>query len=405
MRFIISFLVRSCGLGAGFILSILLARTYDKEVVGGFFLFVQLVTLCAMVMRYGSDNSLLKLSQYFSREDKVSVLKLSSQYALRIIIPFLVFLPLINYFWFGNNIEFVLLIIACLLPYSFIQFSGEYLKGIGNQNNGIILQVVLIPVLMLFLVSFFPNRPEILYTICVLICFIASALGWRNYKEPKVFTRGNLLEEYQKGLSAYFYVSVLNVVIATMDTIMIAIVSTADSVAEYNIANKVALISSVVLVVVNGLIGPIFSSLWNEGKQEELVKKFTSITGYMMLIAVAIFTLAVGFGREFLIAFFGSDYESSYTLLVVLSFAQAVVLATGPVAFLLMMTGHTQYHRRSLNIAIACNVTLNLILIPLYGAIGAAWATSISLILKNIYSLAMANRIFKMTDLIFGKVR
>ena len=94
-----------------------------------------------------------------------------------------------------------------------------------------------------------------------------------------------------------------------------------------------------------------------------------------------------------LVLVFGDTYISSYNLLIILAVSQSIVLATGPVAYLLMMTDNSSSHRKSLHMAVGINIFLNLILIPSYGITGAAIATGLSLVFKNIYSCIVALKI------------
>ncbi len=75
-------------------------------------------------------------------------------------------------------------------------------------------------------------------------------------------------------------------------------------------------------------------------------------------------------------------------MLVVLSVAQFINCITGGVGFTLSMTGK-QYLEMYNSIAmVLINIVLNYFLIPEYGAMGAAIATSISIIAINLVRLA-----------------
>ncbi|HOO47262.1 MAG TPA: polysaccharide biosynthesis C-terminal domain-containing protein, partial [Deltaproteobacteria bacterium] len=74
-------------------------------------------------------------------------------------------------------------------------------------------------------------------------------------------------------------------------------------------------------------------------------------------------------------------------VLIILALGQFVVLATGPVAALLMMTGYEKFHRNTTALSAALNVVLNFTLIPRYGGEGAAFATAVSLSVKNVLAV------------------
>ena len=78
--------------------------------------------------------------------------------------------------------------------------------------------------------------------------------------------------------------------------------------------------------------------------------------------------------------------------LVILAAGQAVNVFTGPVGYLLMMTGRESLMRNTIMGSTLLNVALNAALIPSLGAIGAAVATATSLAVMNICSAVLVRR-------------
>jgi O-antigen/teichoic acid export membrane protein len=83
----------------------------------------------------------------------------------------------------------------------------------------------------------------------------------------------------------------------------------------------------------------------------------------------------------YLLSFFGSDYTLAKNSLIILASSQLFNSISGPSAIFLNMTGRQKSLNIILIIALLINVTLNVILIPILGMIGAALSTAISLIL------------------------
>ncbi|WP_299685986.1 polysaccharide biosynthesis C-terminal domain-containing protein [uncultured Vibrio sp.] len=393
MRYFLVFALRFSGLALGFILSIVLAQNYTKFELGQYFIFIHLVAMGSILIRFGSDNALLKLSQYFSVSQKYIALRISSIIAIKVYVA--IFMLLSAGYLLGEiDGRVAVLISITLLPFSFINYSSEYLKGNDNQNKGVLLQTVLIPLITMMLVLIYSFDLIYIYSSSILICFVISMLLFSTKGQEKHYS-SEVITDYRSCLQPFFIVAVLNSIIATMDSFMIGIFSSLEEVATYNIANKVAMISSVFLVIANGIIGPIFSNLWQENKIARINDIFVKVTIAMAIVAVFIFLFFFYFGEILLIYIYGPEYTGSYKLLVILSFSQAIMLSTGPVAYLLMMTGSSNIHRKSLMISVVINIALNCLLIPHFGAVGAALATAISITIKNIYSLVLANNKFK----------
>jgi len=78
---------------------------------------------------------------------------------------------------------------------------------------------------------------------------------------------------------------------------------------------------------------------------------------------------------------------AAYSAVVVLVLAHLLFLAAGPVGVTLEMPGYQDFAAKVLIIAALVNVALNAALIPLFGMLGAAYATGASLVLLNALSL------------------
>ena len=91
-------------------------------------------------------------------------------------------------------------------------------------------------------------------------------------------------------------------------------------------------------------------------------------------------------GSEWLLAtLFGHEFGRAYWPLLLLAVGQLVNAWFGPTGMLLNMTGHEREVTRAVTVAAGMNVVLNLLLIPPFGVVGAAIATSASLVFWNIW--------------------
>jgi O-antigen/teichoic acid export membrane protein len=397
MNFLSVFAFRGTSLLISLLLNVILARLFLKDEIGIYFFFLQILTVSSLLLRYGSDNSLLKCSQRFSQETKVKAFIYSLKKSLIIFFigTFSVFLYV---YFFGvskqYNKEFSLFyIFVFVFPYAFIFYVGEYLKGINKQNESILLQVFITPFIMIIGVYLLHLALIISFTISVIISFLFALYFYKSNHHPKNITNNSLVE-YKINLRPFFYVSILNVIISTLDTILIGLLVDMSSVSGYMLASKLVALSSIFLVVVNGIVGPVFSRLWHEYNMENIRAYYWKVTKWLFAISIFLLVCFITFGEWGLVFLYGEPYRSSYSTLIILAVGQSVVLSTGPVAYLLMMTGETRYHLSSLYMAVILNVILNLLLVPLYGVFGAAISTATSLAIKNVYSFSIANKKF-----------
>jgi len=82
---------------------------------------------------------------------------------------------------------------------------------------------------------------------------------------------------------------------------------------------------------------------------------------------------------------FGTQFTSGGNILTVLSIGQFVNVAMGSVGYLLVMSGNETLMRNSTIVAALINIVLHIILVPLAGVLGAAIASTLSLIMMNVF--------------------
>jgi O-antigen/teichoic acid export membrane protein len=86
---------------------------------------------------------------------------------------------------------------------------------------------------------------------------------------------------------------------------------------------------------------------------------------------------------------FGSIFVQGHTALAILAAGCVVSNAAGLAAVMLVMTGHERDAALSIGTSIVLNLILNTALIPLWSVDGAATATSISMMVRNILMVVL----------------
>ena len=170
------------------------------------------------------------------------------------------------------------------------------------------------------------------------------------------------------------------------DTLIIGVYEDESEIGVYNVAIKLAMISGIVLGALNSIVAPKISEAFNNGKKDEfvlIVKQSTKIIFYSSF-PILIFLIAF---PEFLLSLFGSEFLIGKSALYVLIIGQIVNAFSGSVGVIMQMTGKEKLFQNILILALLTNVVLNFLLVPIYGIIGAAIASSVSLVLWNLISV------------------
>lgn len=93
------------------------------------------------------------------------------------------------------------------------------------------------------------------------------------------------------------------------------------------------------------------------------------------------------------LAGFGEGFTDAYPLMFILSAGILAKAATGPADIILNMLGHHRASALSIGLAAVICITLNLILIPLWGVTGAAIAVGTATTSASVFNWIAARRL------------
>lgn len=189
----------------------------------------------------------------------------------------------------------------------------------------------------------------------------------------------------------------LYVVNTQTDILMLGTLSSARETGIYKVASQGGNLVAVALAATNIFISPRVAILFSEQNLPFLQRILTTTTQGMFIAATAIAAVLCITGSWLLTHLFGYQYVAAYPALVILVAGQLVNVAMGSVDVVLNMTGHERETLFVTAIAAALNITLNLLLIPAFGSVGAATATAITMASWNI---AMVYRLWRTTGLL-----
>ena len=204
-----------------------------------------------------------------------------------------------------------------------------------------------------------------------------------NYKENKT-TKDFIIDSYP-----IFVSSVIFIVLGWSDRIILGVFSTEENVALFDISVKIALSIGFVLEAFNSILAPKISKLYHQKKITELRQTIQFSTKIISAASLTLFFVIIIFGELLLNLF---DLNDGYSVLIILSAGQIINCFCGSVGLLLQMTGNQKFYRKIMVFALFLNLTLNVILVRLFGVIGVAYATSLSLIFWNVLGVIIVKR-------------
>lgn len=187
------------------------------------------------------------------------------------------------------------------------------------------------------------------------------------------------------------------------DLVILSMYESPAEIGKYFAAAKTMALVMFVHYAVGSAIAHKFSALNARGDREQLkafVKDAVHWTFWPSLVA-ACGILLVG---KPLLWLFSADFTSAYPVMFILVLGFLVRASMGPAEFLLNMLGEQTLCAAVLVVTAALNIALNFVLIPRFGIIGAAAATSIALTVAAVLNYLVARRRLDLEISIFNNL-
>jgi len=163
-------------------------------------------------------------------------------------------------------------------------------------------------------------------------------------------------------------------------------------VGTYAAVGRVSQVLLLFLTSVNLLFSPFAADLHARGQRERLDSLFKSATRWALAATVPT-VIVLWVAAADVLAAFGPRYAAGETALRILLAGQLVNVATGSVAFVLIMVGRTGLDLLDNTVAVAVLVALAAPLSSAYGIEGAAIASAITLAGVNLLRLVQVARV------------
>lgn len=395
------------GTALAFGFSVLLARMLGAQGAGTYFLALTLVTIASVFGRVGLDNSLLRFTAAnASIGDWKSVKGVYSKGIVFAVVASSAAALLLFTLspWLAHRIFHKSELLTPLrwlslavVPVSILMLHSQLLKGLKRIRDSHLVESVSVPVICLVAFVMFGSAHGVLGAVWsyVTASVTAAVLGiwlWRHATRAHRHIIGEFdTRDILKSSLPLFWVASMNLVLMWTTTLLLGVWGSSSDVGIFNVASRTARLTSLILVAVNSIVAPKFAELYNKGEIEtlsELAQNSLKLTTFLASSLLILFLLV----PSWIMQVFGPQFVGGAVVLVILAVGQFVNVSTGPVGFLLMMSGNEKAVRNNITVAAALNFVLNVFLIPQHGIIGAAVATSLALATMNILHVFSVKR-------------
>ena len=370
-------------------LNVFLARHLGTDQFGTWSYFYSLLSIVMLLSYFGINGAARKYVAQFNNTDKLgsilkSSLKIRVSYSILFALIFLSIHRAVASILSRPDFELLFVVAVPLIIFSgLVDFFKHVFEGLHRLKYAFVVIFfehglkLIITIITLFFVN---GIVAVIYSFNLAL-FITSIIGfyfyyYHFYKNNRADKKSIDLDILKYSLPLFF-ISIGFAVAVELDVLMIGIFSVDSEVGIYAVAKQIIVkLPHLALAIALGVM-PVFAKL-NTSNKEELKLLFNKL----ILINTAIFgslgLLILTTSWFFIPLIFGEEYQQSVLPLMVLVFY--LILFSYSIFFSSLLDYQGKATKRAVNliITIVLNILLNIILIPRYGATGAAIGTSVS---------------------------
>ena len=194
-----------------------------------------------------------------------------------------------------------------------------------------------------------------------------------------------------------FLTNVFWIVLLAFSTILLGLMTSPDEVAAFQAVQPPARLNYLAMAIFSILFMPTVARLFARERFEELREAYMATTLWIVILTFPVLALTTVFAPVFVPAFFGEAYESSTAILVLMAAGYYLHTSSGPNSSTLKVFRRLRYTVVIDLAALLGGIVLNLVLIPVDGARGAATAFLLALIGRNVPYLWALRRVAGIT--------
>ena len=293
-----------------------------------------------------------------------------------------------------------LLIAALILPPQTMAFAiGFALIGLNRGVSAQIVQSALPPLLSLAALLAGVHRLDALltvyagsYALCCCLGLGLIALDWRGAlaERPDGTMPVEPLPTLWTTARPFLVIELVQTTLLSLPVLVLGAFADAVAVSAFSIVSRITMMINTILVSVAMIAAPAFAQHHRRQEYARLrqVDRQTRLLALAVCLPIAAVMLLL---PGTLLSFLGREYMAASTALVVLALGQIVNILLPTEDMMLAMTGHGDTLRRlNLQQLVVCCV-LCAVLVPAFGLIGAAIASTVCLVQGRV-SFALAVR-------------
>lgn len=392
---------------------LLLARMLNSEEFGTFALAFSITNIALLFGCFGIEGGMVKyIALYTGNNDKARLVGTIVSGGLIVGVSCLVTMVfflgftsmLVDRIYSAPNLKSILYIMTASVPFGvFTIFFLSVTQGFKRMEYRVVIEKVAVPFLKIVgVAAFFAilGRGVIQATYAILIASIIGAVlsffsvlhlrpNFAHNQRPALIVRD------LAGFSCYLMIAdVTGRLWQDLPTLFLG--SQIDSIQAgvYFLVMKIAGILTVFMTVFSPIFTPIMAGLYGQQDFMQFEKLLKTVTrwGYMFSLPATMMLLI--FSEE-LLRLINPAYVTGSAILRIVIFMQLINVATGPLGWVLVMSGHPRLHLLNSVSSLALSLVLAFFLIPRYGIMGATLTSFLGMVFYTLLCLVEVYKILR----------
>lgn len=399
--------IQIIGILARLLTSIIIGRSIGAAGLGEINLVNQVITVVMVFSMFGMDHVIVKKTAIGFAKDDFKLIgntlftALKTNILIAIILTFLgvIFSGFISQIFKNPQLNTPLIIVfLVIVPQTIGNVFSSSINGYKKVWQSRLFKDFLTSLIVFLGVCFywfFKKNINIysiisLYAIARFITFISVTFYWKSLYKP-IFLKSSFDSSMVKMAIPLFFVSATTLLSSSIDVLMLGWLSGSVKVGLYTVSARLVLFVAFFLQITNSAISPKIATFFFNKNFKDMSIMVRRVTFWLIMIGMFSTLFFIVFGNSIL-GFWGDDFKTAYTCLIILCVGQFINISTGCSGVLLIMCGHEKVFSYISSSFLVLNIVLNYFLILSYQEIGAALATTIAIVGENITRVIIAKQ-------------
>ncbi|MBA2857940.1 O-antigen/teichoic acid export membrane protein [Methanococcus maripaludis] len=405
----------------GYFVRILYANSLTKVEVGLFYAIFDLVGMIAIFRSLGLNNAVIYFIPKFLVQKRLDLVKstlslvLIIQTLMALLMAFVIYLasPIIINDYINSQSQFghigIVFTIYMLMVFGYYIFDGiklilfNSIQGFQKQKifstcNFLNISSILMLSVIFICFGFGVYAPALAYTITPILMILFYGIIFFKNIFPEFFSeKFNYSKKLIKDIFLYsmpvMFGSAGFIIMGYLDSICLTYFTGLDAVADYrNVAMPTVMVLSYFAGAACSVLLPMSTEMWEKGEKKNLSEGLKKILSYSFIISVPFAVILAYFPTVLINLFFNENYLTAAIPMSILSFGIIFVSMNNIVFNVFNGIGKPHLSTKILYIGAAFNLIFNLLLIPRFGTIGAAFTTALSYVLIQVLQVRYLNK-------------